>query len=69
MEINMEVPQEAVGRSPSKSSYAAPGVYPKDSTSYYRDTRSSVFLTALLIIARNWKELRYLPVEECMKKM
>jgi hypothetical protein len=31
------------------------GIYPKDSTSYCRDTCSFMIIAALLIKARNWK--------------
>jgi hypothetical protein len=47
VEINMEIPQEAKTYLPQN-----PPI-PKDSSCYLRDTRSSIFIAALLIIARN----------------
>jgi hypothetical protein len=34
------------------------GIYPKDTTTYNKDTCSTMFIAALLIIARSWKEPR-----------
>lgn len=31
-------------------------IYPTDSTSYYRDTSSTMFIAGLFIIIRNWKQ-------------
>jgi hypothetical protein len=33
------------------------GIYPKDVPPYYKDTYSTMLTVALLIIARNWKQL------------
>lgn len=35
------------------------GIYPKDSISYSRDTCSFMFIAALFVIIRKWKQLRY----------
>ena len=32
------------------------GIYPKDAQSYHKDTCSNVFIAALFIIARTWKQ-------------
>jgi hypothetical protein len=32
------------------------GIYPKDAPTYNKDTSSTMFMAALLIIARSWKE-------------
>ena len=32
------------------------GIYPKDAPTYNKDTYSTMFITALFIIARSWKE-------------
>jgi hypothetical protein len=61
MEISVVIPQEAGNRFTSISSYTTPGhIYPKDSTSCYRDTCSSMFIAAPFTIARNWKQPRCL---------
>jgi hypothetical protein len=34
------------------------GIDPKDAPSFHKDTCSPMFIAALFIIARNWKEAR-----------
>jgi hypothetical protein len=36
------------------------GMYPEDASSYNKDTCSTMFIEALFIIARKWKETRCL---------
>jgi hypothetical protein len=43
---------------------AIPAIYPKDSPTYNKNTCSTMFIGALLIIARSWKELRCSSTEE-----
>ena len=45
------------------------GIYPKDAPTYNKDTCSTMFIEALLIIARSWKELKCLLTEEWIHKM
>jgi hypothetical protein len=45
------------------------GIYPEDVPTGNKDTCSTMFLTALFIIARNWKKPRCLSTEECIQKM
>nr|AAS66287.1 LRRGT00196 [Rattus norvegicus] len=45
------------------------GIYPKDASTYKRDTCSTMFIAALFIIARNWKEPRCPSTEEWIQKM
>jgi len=45
------------------------GIYPKDSPTYNKDTCSTMFITALFIIARSWKEPRCPSTEERIQKM
>ena len=45
------------------------GIYPKDSPACNKDTCSIMFIAALFIIARSWKEPRYPSMEECIQKM
>ena len=40
------------------------GIYPEDSPACNKDTCSTMFIAALFIIARSWKEPRYLSMEE-----
>lgn len=45
------------------------GIYPKYVPPYHKDTCSTMFLTALFIIARNWKQTRFPSTEEWIKNM
>jgi hypothetical protein len=35
------------------------GIYPKDTPTYNKDTCSTMFISALFIVARSWKEHGY----------
>ena len=45
------------------------GIYPEDSPACNKDTCTTMFIAALFIIARNWKEPRYPSMEEWIQKM
>ena len=45
------------------------GIYPEDSPAGNKDTCSTMFIAALFIIARTWKEPRYPSTEEWTQKM
>jgi hypothetical protein len=45
------------------------GTYPEDVPTGKKDTCSTMFIAALFIIARSWKELRCPSTEEWMQKM
>ena len=45
------------------------GIYPKDALSYHKDTYSTIFIAALFIISRTWKQPRCPSTEEWIKKM
>ena len=45
------------------------GIYPKDSLACNKDTCSIMFIAALFIIARSWKEPRCPSKEERIQKM
>ena len=45
------------------------GIYPKDSPACNKDTCSIMFIAALFIIARSWKEPRCPSKEEWIQKM
>ena len=44
------------------------GIYPNDAPTYNKDTCSTMFIAALFIIARNWKELRCPSTEKWIQK-
>jgi hypothetical protein len=45
------------------------GIYPEDIHTGNKYTRSIMFIAALFIIARSWKEHRCPPTEELIQKM
>jgi hypothetical protein len=45
------------------------GIYLNDATPFHKDTCSFIFITALFVIAANWKQPRYLSTEELKQKI
>ena len=45
------------------------GIYPEDVSTGNKDTCSTMFIAALFIIARSWKEPRCPSTGECIQKM
>jgi hypothetical protein len=45
------------------------GIHPKDAPPFHKDTCSTVFIASLFVIARNWKQPRFLSTEEWIQKM
>jgi hypothetical protein len=45
------------------------GIYPEDAPTCNKNTCSTMFIAALFIIARSWKEPRYPSTEEWIQKM
>ena len=45
------------------------GIYPEDAPTCNKDTCSTMFITALFMIARKWKEPRYTSTVEWILKM
>jgi hypothetical protein len=45
------------------------GIYSKDAPTYNKDIRSTMFIAALFIISRIWKQSRCPSMEECIYKM
>ena len=54
---------------PMDSAIPLLGIYPKDAPIYNEDTCSTMFIAALFIIARSWKEPRHPSTEEWIQKM
>ena len=44
------------------------GIYPKDAHSYNKDICSTMFIAAIFVIARTWKQFRCPSAEEWIKK-
>jgi hypothetical protein len=45
------------------------GLYPKDAPPYHKDTCSTMFIAALFIIAKSWKQPGYPSTEEWIQNM
>jgi hypothetical protein len=44
------------------------GIYPKDAPTYSKDIYSTMFIVALFVTARSWKQIRYPSTEEGYRK-
>ena len=44
------------------------GIYPKEARSYNKDICSTMFIAALFVIARTWKQPRCLSTEEWIEQ-
>jgi hypothetical protein len=53
---------------PEDSAIPLLGIYPKDVPMYNKDTWPIMFIAALFIIARSWKQPRFPPTEEWIQK-
>jgi hypothetical protein len=53
---------------PEDPAIPLPGIYPEDVPTGKKDTCSTMFITALFIIARSWKEPRCPSTEEWIHK-
>jgi hypothetical protein len=69
LEINLVVSQKTGNSSTSRPSYTSSEHIPKVCSHSYKDTCSTMFIGALFIIARNWKQPRCPSTEEWMKKI
>jgi hypothetical protein len=69
LEISLVVPKK-IGYSTTRSP-AIPllGIYPEDVPTCNKDTCSTMFIAALFIIVRSWKEPRCPSTEEWIQKM
>ena len=54
---------------PQDSAKPLSGIYPKDVQSYHKDMNSTMFIAALFVIARTWKQPRCPSTKEWIKKM
>ena len=69
VEISVAVPQETGSQPPSGPSNSTLGIYPRDALSYYKSICSTMFIAALFVIARTWKQPRCPSIEEWLKKV
>jgi hypothetical protein len=68
LEIGVLVPQKT-GHRPEDSATPLLGTYPKDAPTYNKDTSFTMFIAALFIIARSWKEPRCPLIEKLIQKL
>ena len=68
LEINLAVPQK-IGHSTEDPAITLLGIYPEDVPTGKKDTCSTMFIAALFIIARSWKEPRCPSTGEWIQKM
>jgi hypothetical protein len=64
LEINLVVPQKIGNIQPEDPDIPLLSIYPEDVPTYNKDTCSTMFIAALFIIIRNWKEPRCPSIEE-----
>ena len=69
LEISMAISQNIRKQSTSRPSSTMLGIYPNNAQSYHKDTFLTMFITAIFLIARTWKQPSCLSTEEWMKKM
>jgi hypothetical protein len=66
LEINLEVPQKIANRYTQRPRHT---ILYQMNKGYYRATCSPMFITALFIIVRSWKQARCPTMEEWIQKM
>jgi hypothetical protein len=69
LEISLGVPQKIGIVLPEDPAIPLLGIYPEDVPTFNKDTCSTMFIAALLIIARIWKEPRCLSTKKWIQKM
>ena len=69
LEISLAVPQKIGHSTTGGPAIPLLGIYPEDIPTGKKDTCSSMFIAALFLIARSWKEPRYPSTEEWIQKM
>jgi hypothetical protein len=69
LEISLVVPQKLDIVLSEDQAIPLLGIYPENVPTGNKDTCSTMFLAALFIIARSWKEPRFPSTEEWIQKM
>jgi hypothetical protein len=69
LKISLLIPQIIGHSTTSGPNYTTPGHIPKNAPTYNKDTCSTMFIAALFIIARSWKQPRCPSTEEWIQKM
>jgi hypothetical protein len=69
LEISLEVPQKISHSTTEDPAIPLLGIYPKDVPICNKDTCSTMFIPAVFIIARSWKEPKCPSTEEWIQTM
>jgi hypothetical protein len=69
LEISLVVPQKIGHSTTRRSSNTSPGIYPEVFPTGNKETCSTMFIAALFIIARSWKEPRCPSTEEWIQQI
>jgi hypothetical protein len=69
LEVSLEVPQKTGHNTTRRSTILLLGIYPEEVPTGNKNTCTIMFIAALFIIARIWKEPRCLSTEEGIQKM
>ena len=69
LEVSLVVPQKTRHNITKRSSNTLLGLYPEDVPTGNKDTCSTMFIAALFIIVRSWKEHRCSSIEEWIQKI
>ena len=69
VEISVVVSQETGSQPSSGPAIPLLEIYPRDALSYYKSICSTIFIAALFVIARIWKQSRCPSIEEWLIKV
>ena len=69
LEISLEVPQKTEHDTSRWPCYTTPGHIPRGFPACNKDTCSTMFIAALFLLARSWKEPKCPSMEEWIQKM
>jgi hypothetical protein len=69
LEISLVVPQKIGHNTTGRSSNTSPGHISRRCSNWYKNISSTLFIAALLIIARSWNEPRCPATEKWIQKM
>jgi hypothetical protein len=69
LEISLVVPQKTGHSTTGRSNVPLLGIYPEEIPTGNKDTCSTMFIAALFLIARSWKEPSCPSTEEWIQKM
>ena len=65
----MPAPFVEDGNLPQDPAISLLGIYPRDALSHYKSICSTMFIAALFLIARTWKQPRCPSIEEWLKNV